>query len=451
MIRLNENKQFSSKSNISYLKSISIEPVVFLYMLAIYINIPTDEALLYRQVCYKLYNISLCNSINKNQTNISEIIIQKYASIYVMYYNFVYTIPSIFISIIYGTWSNKYSHKIPMILVNIGCILSTIVNLFISIFKSNLSIEIFFLSNLIFSLFGSTSTMFSIIYSYLTYITTIENRRESIAIIESCLMFGSTIGSILSGILLDLTNFQLNFIFIIFIHFINIIYIIIYVKEVLPMKENIFLWKNFTKTLFIWNDIKDSFKILFRKRKFHQRKYLLLTLTALLCSILTSIGESSIVYLYLKKFPLSFSQSLYGIFRGLKSFALSIGLLLILPILRYLFNINDMTCTILGTLSKCAIDFLYAISYSKTTIFMIPLFGMLSSYVVVGIRSYISKICNSNEEGKIFSIIASFESIDALIGSILFNTLYSYTINIYPNLIFFLACFLHFLTLPIFM
>ena len=80
---------------------------------------------------------------------------------------------------------------------------------------------------------------------------------------------------------------------------------------------------------------------------------------------------------------------------------------------------------------------------------------MLSSYVIVGIRSYLSKICNHNEEGiclfdrivnvffeylfsgKIFSIIASFESIDALIGSFLFNFLYSYTIDIYPNLLFF--------------
>jgi len=82
------------------------------------------------------------------------------------------------------------------------------------------------------------------------------------------------------------------------------------------------------------------------------------------------LGESSIIYLYLKKSPLSFSPSLYGIFRGLKSFGLSLGLLFILPILRYLFNISDMACVILGTLSKCASDFLYAIDHSKTIIFL---------------------------------------------------------------------------------
>ena len=54
-------------------------------------------------------------------------------------------------------------------------------------------------------------------------------------------------------------------------------------------------------------------------------------------------------------------------------------------------------------------------------------------------------------QGKIFSIIISLESVDALIGSLLFNILYSYTISTYPSLIFILACFLHFLTLPIFM
>jgi hypothetical protein len=82
-----------------------------------------------------------------------------------------------------------------------------------------------------------------------------------------------------------------------------------------------------------------------------------------------------------------------------------------------------MTCAILGTLSKCASDFLYAIDHSKTIIFLskitqefyfletncsflVPLFGMLSSYIVVGIRSYVSKICNLDEEGiySLFSI-----------------------------------------------
>ncbi|CAF3176406.1 unnamed protein product [Rotaria socialis] len=460
MIRQNEkvNIFFTSKKSAPWWKSISIEPVVFLYMLAVYINIPTDEALLYRQVCYKLYNISLCNSMNTNRINKIDIyksmedIIQKHASIYVMYFNFVYSIPSIFISIMCGVWSDKYSHKIPMIFASIGCILSTIVNLFVSVIKYNLSIEILFLSNIFLSLFGSTSTMFSVIYNYISHITTIENRTQRIAIIESCLMFGSTIGLILSGILIDLTNFQYCFLFIIFVHCINIIYITFYVKEVIPTRQNIKSFKNFYETLFFYNDIRDAFRVLFKPREFNQRKYLLLAIFGLLCSIclFENSGESTVIYLYLKKSPLSFSQSLYGIFRGLKSFGLGLGLLFLLPILRYLFNISDMTCAILGTLSKCTTDFLYAMNHSKTFIFMIPLFGMLSSYVVVGIRSYISKICNLDEEGKIFSIIASLESIDALIGSLLFNILYSYTISTYPSSIFILACFLHFLTLPIF-
>src|SRR5438874_2279555 len=117
MIKANEkrtNRFLTSKQNVSWWKSISIEPVVLLYTLAIYVNIPTDEALFYRQVCYKLYNISLCNSMNImkiNKTNIyenMEYIIQKYASIYIIYFNFVYFIPSIFVSMIYGVWSDKY-------------------------------------------------------------------------------------------------------------------------------------------------------------------------------------------------------------------------------------------------------------------------------------------------------------------------------------------------------
>ena len=125
-------------------------------------------------------------------------------------------------------------------------------------------------------------------------------------------------------------------------------------------------------------------------------------------------GESSIVYLYLKKTPLAFSQSLYGVFRGLKSFGLGLGLLIFLPLLRYLFHLNDLTCAMIGTLSKCFCDFLYAIGNSTKTIFFskinekktfvldflsVPFVGMFSSYVVVGVRSYLSKICHDDDEG----------------------------------------------------
>ena len=71
----------------------------------------------------------------------------------------------------------------------------------------------------------------------------------------------------------------------------------------------------------------------------------------------------------MKKSPLAFSQSLYGIFRGFKSFSLAIGLLIFLPLLRYLFDLTDLTCAMIGTLSKCFCDFLYAIGHSSTTIF----------------------------------------------------------------------------------
>ena len=84
MIRIT-TKRFSAP--LPWWKSISVEPVVFLYVLAIYIAIPTDEALLYREICSKFYNLSLCHSINRmkrNQTNIihsnMEDIEQKYAS-----------------------------------------------------------------------------------------------------------------------------------------------------------------------------------------------------------------------------------------------------------------------------------------------------------------------------------------------------------------------------------
>ena len=290
MIR-NNSKPTEIAPSSPWWKSISIEPVIFLYMLAIYIAIPTDEALLYREICSKFYNISICDSLNQMKHNRSETfstmesLIQKSASIYMIYLNFVYSIPSIFISMIYSVWSEKYSHKIPLILSNLGCILATIINLFVSIVRTNYSIEIFFLANFFLSLFGSTSTMVSIIYNYLLHITTVENRTQRLAILESCVMFGSTIGLILSGILLDLTNFQWNCFVILSIHVMNIVYIVFFVQEVIDKQERMISCTSFYRSLFVWNDIRNSWRAICKKRRFNQRKYLLLALIGLLLSM----------------------------------------------------------------------------------------------------------------------------------------------------------------------
>ena len=98
-------------------------------------------------------------------------------------------------------------------------------------------------------------------------------------------MFGSTIGLIFSGVLLDLTNFRWNFFCILFIHLINNLYIISYVKKVIEIKEPIISWKNFYRTFFVWKDIRDSVQTLFKPREFNQRKYLLLALLGLLLSM----------------------------------------------------------------------------------------------------------------------------------------------------------------------
>lgn len=277
----------STSNSPSWWKQITIEPVVFLYMLAIYMNIPTDEALLYRQVCYQFYNQSFCSAITEHlilPTTIEQNI-QRQTSIYLMYLNFVYSIPSILMTMICGAWSDRFSYKIPMVLANIGCILATIVNLIVSRLRTNLSIELLFLSNIFISLFGSTSTMFSIVYNYITHITTHQNRTVRIAMLESCLLFGSTIGLILSGPLLDRFNFATVFTIVITIHLVNILYIIIYVREVIETQNDLLSWQNFYQSLYIWKDIRQSFRLIIKPRQGNQRKYLLLALCGLLGSV----------------------------------------------------------------------------------------------------------------------------------------------------------------------
>ena len=49
-----------------------IEPVLFLYTLTLFMNIPLEKQLVYRKVCLNNYNETFCDLVtNKNATNIT--------------------------------------------------------------------------------------------------------------------------------------------------------------------------------------------------------------------------------------------------------------------------------------------------------------------------------------------------------------------------------------------
>ncbi|KAI3379472.1 hypothetical protein SNEBB_001322 [Seison nebaliae] len=462
-VRLNEMKKMRSSEKRWYQK-ISVEPILFLFMLSVHITMPVEQGLVYQKVCLQMYDKDLCKIINRNASLVQhERVVQEKSSLWLMYLDIALAIPSIVTATYFGSISDSLSQKLPMILANIGACLSAVNYLLCAAYIS-WPPAVLLLSNFLYGFFGGSTALLSSVFCYLSQISEDSQRTTRMAILEAMLMLGATLGMSLSGVILDHTNFTVTFTIVLSIHVINIIYVIYFVKDIgIPVYDPTtgqvvleqMTWKKFgvhtKENLTKCSHFKESGEVLVKDRPGSRRTFILLILSAFSVSVLTSMGENTISFLYLRKSPLSFTQTLYGIFRGLKSFLTCIALIGILPILQKYFDISDLTCAIIGTLSKCLGDFMYGFATSARMIFFVPVLGMFGSYIAASVRSYLSKQVAPSEQGKLFAIVASVENVDILVGTLVFNGIYASSLDTMPSLAFYVATALHFFTLPPFM
>ena len=154
--------------------------------------------------------------------------------------------------------------------------------------------------------------------------------------------------------------------------------------------------RTFGKFLFI----KDIWKTLTMKREKNIRFYFLMFLFIYFLTTLIAFGVGSIDYLFLRKMPISFNQTEYGLFRALNTLLKGVALLIILPIMKNYFQISDMILFLIGLISDIANYFIFSISsYTRNIIWIAPLAYMFANYYIVCLRSFISKLIDKEDIG----------------------------------------------------
>ena len=102
---------------------ITVEPIFFIFTLSNSLASPTDSALVYDKACANLFSSEICGNLDNETYAKEEAATQTLASKYTFYMNIVSTIPSLITTIIYGSWSDRFSRKYVILLPVVGRIL----------------------------------------------------------------------------------------------------------------------------------------------------------------------------------------------------------------------------------------------------------------------------------------------------------------------------------------
>ncbi|KAG1676998.1 Proton-coupled folate transporter [Nymphon striatum] len=148
------------------------------------------------------------------------------------------------------------------------------------------------------------------------------------------------------------------------------------------------------------------------------------------------IRARNLLYLFVKDAPLSWTYSEYTTLLAVISGSMAFTMLIALPLMNVFFSFKDTSVAILASVFEM---FYYCVlGFATTTefIYIASSFTIISSLTSTSFRSILSKFVDSDEEGKLFSVMAVIENVGFMVSVAVFNSIWPFTRKIFRGLLF---------------
>lgn len=435
----------------SALRGITVEPVLFLYMLAAFMSFGAFQDLLYYKTCYVRYaDHNVCSNLTGDVLTYT----QTEGSHWMIYCNIALYLPSILVACYVGSWSDRHGRKTPMLIAVFSTLLGYLMYMFSAHYEDS-SAAYLVAANFVVGMGGGAMGLLASVMSYVADITFVETRTTRVSILESMTFLGMAVGPVLSGYIMVGSSRVYVFLFCLVCNAILEIYIVVRIENTKPVSGHDTFpvsdheTQHINRTMTVANDfnklgcnfghIYAGLVTCFKDRDGRKRIYILVTIVAFICVIMASAGENNLIYLYVKDVPLSWDYLTYSQYQSVHTGLGAVLLLFGLPLLRRYFQLEDTTLIFMGLASRAAGLTLLALSTTTAMIFCVPVVALFAIFPSPCLRSFLSKQVDGTEQGKLFSLLATVENIFQILGSALFNYLYPVTRPVLRGFCFFVG------------
>ena len=266
---------------------VTVEPILFLTSLAMHLEAPTRNAFIYQKSCLTKFDSDVCNHLKNGSFKEEEDAVQSESSRWMFYQNLAFIIPSLFVVLYLGSWSDKISRKLPMILTAIGSILGDAIQIVLSVYMQT-HVGFILFSALASGLTGGFVATLMSVFSYAGQVASDRNRTARMGVIEAMLPISGIITTFVSGILLKATSFVFVYSLVLFIRVLLILYVIFLLPDI--RNESSPISESLCSRLFNFQHAKDTLGCVFRNRPLKKRTYILSLVLAVFMIMLGS-GE----------------------------------------------------------------------------------------------------------------------------------------------------------------
>ena len=248
-------------------RKVTVEPVLFFYMLCTIMSIPLVQQLAFNKICQDKYDAQICKNLTKSQ----EDFVHERTSKWILYQSVSLMVPSIAASLILGSWSDRVGRKTVLILPSVGSVLLYI-NYMLNVKFFSLDVNFILIGVCISGFFGGFVTTLLGVFSYISDITDKSQRTLRVAILESMIFLGGTVGNLIGGVLVEHQGFMAAFGLCVGLSVIVILYVILILPESYYPEED---QEGNRALVAVHNHLKACFRVLAKQRPHYQRLNLL--------------------------------------------------------------------------------------------------------------------------------------------------------------------------------
>ncbi|PAV64609.1 hypothetical protein WR25_01685 [Diploscapter pachys] len=417
---------------LKYAGHLRMEIPIFLYMLSSFIKFPVFQNLAYEKICYQHYHDDvLCSNASAYYKDKS---IQAEANHFIFASSMILTLPSILSTLILGAVSDNRSIKIPLLLPYVGLVFASL-NYIVQGILLHANANYMLISDAIFGACGGYICIISTTLTYGVKTTRLQHRSYRIAGVEGAIGLGGTLGYVLSGTIREAFGYAYTFLFILILISIAFFYVLILAKEEVRIREDNSIGFCSSILSYIRKIICDFYFVLTKPRAF--RNILALNLIGLGCELFIFAGLMDIQFSYMR-YKLGWGDKAYGWFSGLSYGLTTLAILILYPFLRSK-GVTDGILGCAGMVTKIASLIMLAFLKSEAMAYSIAVVTILNRFVSTGFRVFISSLLETDEQGKIFSVISLLDGVTSLCATSMYNMVYPKTLDFFPGFLFLLS------------
>lgn len=415
--------------SVDYQYRVTVEPVVFCYAFGILLHVPIIQQYIYYRiseskglVTNKTEHLSNCESHvvhgNEQLENLQRET-QTETSFILLGVILTSTIPTLFMTLMLGSWSDHVGRRIVIAIAIFGSITESSFILLIICFK----LPIFFLmiSSFISGACGYFPTIILSVFSYIADITQPSQRAFRLGILEAVAFISGMISHLSSGWWIEKTGYMSPYWLIISLHFCAFLYTIFVLQESREIQT-----ERLVDGICQFGHLQSIIQ-LFQEPRNGQRWKLFLLMIATACMMLSSTGFGCVFVLYALDYPLCFNSVLIGYYLATSFFIQAVGTVLGIKYLSLL--LPQTVLAQVGVLSVIGSLCCMAFVQNRFALFFVPLIGCLGGIATPEVRAMMSEIVDTNEQGALFAAVAAAETVCTLLGAVIFNCLYPVTMH----------------------